>query len=83
MKSLGATSPCPVQIVEGHLAVPDAARLLALSYRHLRRLLARVRQDGPAIKLSLRGMALPQLLTGGCTEVVLVHFGQLSHVKPI
>jgi len=37
-----------VQVVEGHLAVPDAARLLGLSFRHLRRLLAKVRQGGPA-----------------------------------
>jgi len=37
-----------VQVVEGHLAVPDAARLLSVSFRHLRRLLARVRHHGPA-----------------------------------
>ena len=37
-----------VLVVEGHLAVPDAAGLLGLSCRHLRRLLAKVRQDGPA-----------------------------------
>jgi transposase len=37
-----------VQVVEGHLAVPDAAQLLGLSCRHLRRLLAKVRHHGPA-----------------------------------
>ena len=37
-----------VQILEGRLAMPDAARLLGLSVRHVRRLLAKAGQHGLA-----------------------------------
>ena len=50
-----------VQIFEGRLAVPDAARLLNLSLRHLCRLLAKARQHGlAALAHGNRGRASPQ-----------------------
>jgi transposase len=52
-----------VQVVEGHLTVPDAARLLSISFRHLRRLLAKVRQNGPAaLAHGNRGRTSPRRL---------------------
>ncbi len=61
-----------VQVVEGHLAVPDAARLLGLSVRHLRRLLAKVREDGPAaLAHGNRGRASPRRLAEAIRTRVL------------
>jgi transposase len=61
-----------VQVVEGHLAVPDAARLLGLSFRHLRRLLAKVRQAGPAaLAHGNRGRASPRRLAEAIRTQVL------------
>jgi hypothetical protein len=61
-----------VQVVEGHLAVPDAARPLGISFRHLRRLLAKVRQDGPAaLAHGNRGRTSPRRLTEAIRTRVL------------
>ncbi len=61
-----------VQVVEGHLTVPDAARLLGLSFRHLRRLLAKVRQYGPAaLAHGNRGQASPRRLAEAIRTQVL------------
>ncbi len=61
-----------VQVVEGHLAVPDAARLLGVSFRHLRRLLAKVRQAGPAaLAHGNRGRASPRRLAEAIRTQVL------------
>jgi transposase len=50
-----------IQILEGRLAVPDAARLLGLSVRHVRRLLAKARQYGlAALAHGNRGRASPR-----------------------
>lgn len=52
-----------VQVLEGRLAVPDTARLLGLSIRHLRRLLAKVRQHGlAALAHGNRGRPSPRRL---------------------
>ncbi len=49
------------QILEGRLPVPDAARLLGHSIRHVRRLLARVRKHDPAaLAHGNRGRASPR-----------------------
>src|SRR5579864_1473708 len=61
-----------VQVVEGHLPVPDAARLLGLSFRHLRRLLAKVRLAGPAaLAHGNRGRASPRRLAEAIRTQVL------------
>src|SRR5579864_4284620 len=61
-----------VQVVEGHLTVPDAARLLGLSFRHLRRLLAKVRHHGPAaLAHGNRGRASPHRLAEAIRTQVL------------
>jgi transposase len=52
--------------------VPDAARLLGVSFRHLRRLLAKVRQAGPAaLAHSNRGRASPRRLAEAIRTQVL------------
>ena len=61
-----------VQVVEGHLTVPNAARLLRLSFRHLRRLLAKVRLHGPAaLAHGNRGRASPRCLAEALRTQVL------------
>lgn len=50
-----------IQILEGRLVVPDVARLLGLSVRHLRRLLAKARRRGlAALAHGNRGRASPR-----------------------
>ena len=50
-----------VQILEGRLTVPDAARLVGLSVRHIKRLLVKVRQHGlAALAHGNRGQPSPR-----------------------
>jgi len=61
-----------VQILEGRLTVPDAAPLLGLSSRHLRRLLAKVRQKGlAALAHGNRGRPSPRRIAEATRERLL------------
>lgn len=60
------------QVLEGRLTVPEAAPLLGLSFRHLRRLLAKVRQCGlAALAHGNRGRASPRCLLPATRERLL------------
>ncbi|HLY23281.1 MAG TPA: ISNCY family transposase [bacterium] len=62
-----------VQVIEGRVIVSEAARLLGLSPRHIKRLVARVRRDGPAaLAHGNRGHSSPRRLPDTVRSRVLL-----------
>lgn len=62
-----------VHVIEGRLPVADAARLVGPSTRHVKRLLAKVRRDGPAaLAHGNRGRPSPRRLPDAVRSRVLL-----------